>query len=231
MPTATLEELSNQRRSKKISNGAETKETELDVLQRQRNKGTKDWDSGGRGIALLKPLVKDKLLTPEKYPWTRKNGSWNPQGEGKITAEKYTRDVMWHNKCSWYLMKGFIPSVTILSDYVLIILINMVFNCSLRLAPRCLASALVSKVVAISHVERPRTALTGSLTVYRHHVPVIVSAYLCLLSIIGTRTLCTNCTVHPYFRKFSFISGYCIGTWHIVPCLWCIINFSLHIEW
>ena len=35
LPTATLEELSNQRRSKKIGDGAETKETELDVLQRQ----------------------------------------------------------------------------------------------------------------------------------------------------------------------------------------------------
>jgi len=42
MPTATLEELSNERRSKKISDSAETKETELDVLQRQRNKGAKD---------------------------------------------------------------------------------------------------------------------------------------------------------------------------------------------
>jgi len=42
MPTATPEELSNQHRSKKISDGAETKETELDVLQRQRNKGVKD---------------------------------------------------------------------------------------------------------------------------------------------------------------------------------------------
>ena len=42
MPTATLEELSNQRRSKKIIEGAETKETELDVLQRQWNKGAKD---------------------------------------------------------------------------------------------------------------------------------------------------------------------------------------------
>ena len=35
LPTATLEELSNQRRSKKIGDGAETKATELDVLQRQ----------------------------------------------------------------------------------------------------------------------------------------------------------------------------------------------------
>ena len=35
LPTATLEELSNQRRSKKIGDGTETKETELDVLQRQ----------------------------------------------------------------------------------------------------------------------------------------------------------------------------------------------------
>ena len=45
-----LEELSNQRRSKKIVDGAETKETELDVLQRQRNKWVKDWESGEREI-------------------------------------------------------------------------------------------------------------------------------------------------------------------------------------
>ena len=42
MPTATLEEFSNLRRSKKIGDSAEMKETELDVLQRQRNKGVKD---------------------------------------------------------------------------------------------------------------------------------------------------------------------------------------------
>ena len=36
---AILEELSNQRMSKKIGNGEETKETEPDVLQRQRKKG------------------------------------------------------------------------------------------------------------------------------------------------------------------------------------------------
>jgi len=39
---SSLEELSNQRRSNKIGDGEETKETELDVLQRQRNKGAKD---------------------------------------------------------------------------------------------------------------------------------------------------------------------------------------------
>ena len=57
MLTATLEELSNQRRSKKIGDGAETKVTidntvrpyciiyevtELDMLQRQQNKEVKD---------------------------------------------------------------------------------------------------------------------------------------------------------------------------------------------
>ena len=42
MPTASLEDLSKQRRSKKIGDGAEMKEMELDVLQRQRNKGAKD---------------------------------------------------------------------------------------------------------------------------------------------------------------------------------------------
>ena len=40
--TLTPEELSNQRRSMKISDGTETKGTELDVLQKQWNKGAKD---------------------------------------------------------------------------------------------------------------------------------------------------------------------------------------------
>ena len=59
------EDLSNQRRSKKIGTEEETKETEPDVLQRQRNKGVKGLKSGRRGImlgALLKLLLKDKLL-------------------------------------------------------------------------------------------------------------------------------------------------------------------------
>ena len=38
---AILEELSNQRRSKKTGDGKEMKETEPNVLQRQRNKGGK----------------------------------------------------------------------------------------------------------------------------------------------------------------------------------------------
>ena len=38
---ATPEELSNQCRSKKIVDGTETKETELNMLQRQWNKGAK----------------------------------------------------------------------------------------------------------------------------------------------------------------------------------------------
>ena len=44
MPTATIEELSNLHRSKKIGNSAETKETELGMLQRQwtKCKGAKD---------------------------------------------------------------------------------------------------------------------------------------------------------------------------------------------
>jgi len=42
-------ELSNQCKSKKIGNGAETKEKELAMLQRQRNKGVKVCESRGRG--------------------------------------------------------------------------------------------------------------------------------------------------------------------------------------
>ena len=50
MPRTTLEELSNQCSSKMVGDGAEMKKTELDVLQRQRNKGPTDWQSVGRGI-------------------------------------------------------------------------------------------------------------------------------------------------------------------------------------
>ena len=74
-----------------------TKETEPDVLQRQQNKGANGWENGGRGIvpgALLKLLVKDKLLaTPEKYPWTRKNGSWDPWRERSNINEFNTERV------------------------------------------------------------------------------------------------------------------------------------------
>ena len=58
MSTATLEVLSNQHRSK-IADGTETKETELDVLQRQRNKAAKDSES----IVTLgmKPFIRYQL--------------------------------------------------------------------------------------------------------------------------------------------------------------------------
>ena len=65
IPRAILEELSNQRRSKKISDGKEMKQTEPNVLQWQWNKGVNGWENGRRGIVpgtLLKLLVKDKLL-------------------------------------------------------------------------------------------------------------------------------------------------------------------------
>ena len=55
--------LSNQRRNKKIGDN--------DVLQRQQNKGAKGLKSSGRGImpgALLKLLLKDKLLHSGKVP-------------------------------------------------------------------------------------------------------------------------------------------------------------------
>ena len=116
MPTATPEELSNQRRSKKSGDGAETKKTELEVLQRQRNKGMKDWESGGRGsVTCLSLLVKDKLphnrevhvnvkewqlkpqrregerkkITADEHQQAQKLGSWNPLRERKkITADE-----------------------------------------------------------------------------------------------------------------------------------------------
>ena len=88
--------------------------TQRDSLQRQRDKGVKGWESGGRGIvpgALLKLPVKGELphsrevpvnakkwqlkplslrrkkVTAEKYQYTRKNGSWNPREE--ITAGEH----------------------------------------------------------------------------------------------------------------------------------------------
>ena len=42
MLTGTLEELSDQCWSNKIGDGTEMRETELNVLQRQENKGPKD---------------------------------------------------------------------------------------------------------------------------------------------------------------------------------------------
>ena len=54
----------------------ETKETEIDMLQRQQqNKGAKDSESGGRGIvpgALLELLVKDKLPHSREVPMNTK---------------------------------------------------------------------------------------------------------------------------------------------------------------
>ena len=42
IPRATLEELSNQHRSRKTSDGKEMKEKEPDMLQRQWNEGASD---------------------------------------------------------------------------------------------------------------------------------------------------------------------------------------------
>ena len=90
MPTATLEELSNQHRSKKIGDGAETKETELMCC---RDSGTKEWKIEkveGEGACQVNCYWKTSYLTAEKYPWTRKNSSWNPRGERKkITADEH----------------------------------------------------------------------------------------------------------------------------------------------
>ena len=64
MPTATLEELSNQHKNKKNHDGAETKETELNVLQRLRNKGAKDSESM---VTLgMKPFIRYQLQKIEK---------------------------------------------------------------------------------------------------------------------------------------------------------------------
>ena len=84
IPGAILEELSNQCRSKKISDEEETKETEPDVLQRQWNKGAKGWKSGGRGIMpgpLLKLLVKDELLHSGKVPINTELRPWGERDE------------------------------------------------------------------------------------------------------------------------------------------------------
>ena len=55
--------------------------------QRQRNKGAKDWESGGRGIvpgALLKLLVKDELPHSREVPVNPKDGSWKSQGDRRL---------------------------------------------------------------------------------------------------------------------------------------------------
>ena len=59
-------------------------------------------------------------------------------------------DGVCQNKRTWYLMKGFIPSITILSElcvdyyYTITHSFHSVFYCSLRLAPWCLASTLIT---------------------------------------------------------------------------------------
>ena len=50
---------------------------------------------------------------------------------------------MCHNKRTWYLIKGFIPNMHNCNMCRLLLLIHVVFYCSLRLAPRCLAPTLV----------------------------------------------------------------------------------------
>ena len=59
--------------------GAETKETVLDVLQRQlseRLRKRREKDRARR--AAQTASEKTSYLTAEKPPWTRKNGSWKP---------------------------------------------------------------------------------------------------------------------------------------------------------
>ena len=53
----------------KIGDGPETRETELDVLQRLRNKGVRKRREREVVLGtLFKLLVKDKHFTVEKYP-------------------------------------------------------------------------------------------------------------------------------------------------------------------
>jgi len=58
---------------------------DLDMLQRQRNKGAKDWESEEKEImpsVLLKLLVKDKLPYCRTVPVNMKEWQLNPRGEG-----------------------------------------------------------------------------------------------------------------------------------------------------
>ena len=64
IPRAVIEELSSQRRNAEVGHGPETRETELNVLDR-------DFETKGRkseGREMLKLLVKDKLLHSGKVP-------------------------------------------------------------------------------------------------------------------------------------------------------------------
>ena len=56
------------KKSLKIGDGPETRETEFDVLQRLRNKGVRKQRERGRAKHLLKLIVKDKLLHSGKVP-------------------------------------------------------------------------------------------------------------------------------------------------------------------
>ena len=66
-----MEELSSQRRNEKLLNigdGPEMRETELNVLQRLRNKGARSERREAVLGTLLKLLMKDKLLHSGKVP-------------------------------------------------------------------------------------------------------------------------------------------------------------------
>ena len=166
--TGTLEELSNQRRSKKIGDGTETKETELDVLQRHHNKGAKGWESGGRGIVpgmLIKLLVKDKL--PHSNSWRERTeirvlqytvqettvcAATTPTVSSTVfhPSENFMHTwLQWIHRHAPLVLKDFLPSISTLSlmnvsvTYYYYYSIHVVFYCSLRLAPKCIASTLL----------------------------------------------------------------------------------------
>ena len=74
---------------------------------------------------------------------------------------------------------------------------------------------IVSKITAVSHAEHQHIALSYQLTVYQQHVPVIVSPYLHIISIIGTRALTHE--LHCTFASGSSISP-ASAPWSIIPC-------------
>ena len=107
MPRTTLEELSNQCSSKMVDDGAEMKKTELDVLQRQRNKGPTDWQSVGRGIVPARDNLyisqqkstheRERMVaeTPEERKRLQRMSS-NHTEERELRLECYSTKYMEH---------------------------------------------------------------------------------------------------------------------------------------
>ena len=83
-------------------------------LKPRRKKIIADENQPARKFGIWKPRGERKITADEHQP-ARKVGSWKPREERlqQMSTNQHERLTV---ECSWYLMKVFIPSVTILSE-------------------------------------------------------------------------------------------------------------------